>query len=395
MHIRKHVLSDLQPYVCTYPDCQLHDHFFENKNDWYRHESHTHRVEWFCNTMSHGPFINVEDFLDHMHAIHSEPLDKAQLLSLHHGFQQPSNAHSGTCTLCGEYASKIRSHLARHLEQLALFAIPQTDYMAHWEEDDTSSNAARQSAPASFSSHSVSHSSAMSSEVSDPYFKERESGDRDSEDVHSTVWEEKVEPDASYQGEEFIDTSWDWITPKFKEARIAMRYEQEAKIPVVLEDMTPPLKDSSEMHLDPDLPRSPLESSSQRLGLSVRRYAFSEWGSTKPNISEWFSSSEERDGRRQKESQPEDDVYPKVAWLYDPPQSEDRGGAYEPPSPSSGDNPERWPEVPGERLRSPKLKKLVVWYCSHCSDGPIGSWQNSCTNCSHVRCGGCTVEVPN
>ncbi|CAN9270141.1 unnamed protein product [Alternaria alternata] len=39
---------------------------------------------------------------------------------------------------------RLKSHLARHLEQLALFAIPQTDYMAALEEDDTSSNAARQ-----------------------------------------------------------------------------------------------------------------------------------------------------------------------------------------------------------------------------------------------------------
>ncbi|KAH6852586.1 hypothetical protein B0T12DRAFT_485051 [Alternaria alternata] len=141
---RKHVLSDLQPYICTYPDCELHDHFFENENDWFHHESHTHRVEWFCNTASHESFVDMQEFLDHMHTIHSEPLDQAQLLSLHRGFQRPSNAHSGTCTLCGKHASRLKSHLARHLEQLALFAIPQTDYMAALEEDDTSSNAARQ-----------------------------------------------------------------------------------------------------------------------------------------------------------------------------------------------------------------------------------------------------------
>jgi hypothetical protein len=35
----------------------------------------------------------------------------------------------------------------------------------------------------------------------------------------------------------------------------------------------------------------------------------------------------------------------------------------------------------------------VVWYCSNCGDGPKGSWQNCCAVCSHVRCGGCTVEA--
>jgi hypothetical protein len=90
-----------------------------------------------------------------MQTVHSEPLDDLQLLSLHRGFQRPSNVHSGTCTLCGQHASKLKSHLARHLEQLALFAIPMTDYMATLEQDDTSSNAARQSAIDSVSTESL------------------------------------------------------------------------------------------------------------------------------------------------------------------------------------------------------------------------------------------------
>jgi hypothetical protein len=56
--------------------------------------------------------------------------------------------------------------------------------------------------------------------------------------------------------------------------------------------------------------------------------------------------------RSRKESRPADDVYPKVAYLYDP-RSEDRGEAYMSPSPSNGGNPERWPEVPRESLRNP------------------------------------------
>lgn len=241
MHVRKHVLSDLQPYVCTYSDCQLHDHFFENKNDWFHHESHTHRVEWFCNTVSHESFIDVEDFLDHMHTIHSEPLDQAQLLSLHRGFQRPSNARSGTCTLCGKHASKMKSHLARHLEQLALFAIPRTDFMAAWGED-TASDMAHQSARSASSSQSTRAPSEVSSEASSLHFVDRGHGGGSSPDVHSTEWDESMGPDLSYQGEEVVDTSWDQITSKFKEARIAMRNKQETDDFDMPHPMYPPTK---------------------------------------------------------------------------------------------------------------------------------------------------------
>lgn len=34
----------------------------------------------------------------------------------------------------------------------------------------------------------------------------------------------------------------------------------------------------------------------------------------------------------------------------------------------------------------------VVWYCSDCGDGPLGSWYSACPMCNHKRCGGCTVQ---
>jgi hypothetical protein len=37
-------------------------------------------------------------------------------------------------------------------------------------------------------------------------------------------------------------------------------------------------------------------------------------------------------------------------------------------------------------------KKNLVWHCSECREGPYGTWQNVCTNCSHKRCSSCEVE---
>lgn len=34
----------------------------------------------------------------------------------------------------------------------------------------------------------------------------------------------------------------------------------------------------------------------------------------------------------------------------------------------------------------------TVWYCSACGDGPYGSWQDHCQNCTHAKCTSCRVE---
>lgn len=36
----------------------------------------------------------------------------------------------------------------------------------------------------------------------------------------------------------------------------------------------------------------------------------------------------------------------------------------------------------------------VVWYCSECGDGPIGTWNPQCTSCGHLYCGSCHTEDP-
>lgn len=36
----------------------------------------------------------------------------------------------------------------------------------------------------------------------------------------------------------------------------------------------------------------------------------------------------------------------------------------------------------------------IVWYCSECGDGPIGTWNSQCTSCGHLYCGSCHTEDP-
>jgi len=195
-------------------------------------------MEWFCNTESHPSFAESKDFLEHMHAVHLEPLDETQLLSLHRGFQRPSNTHSGTCTLCGQHANQLKSHLARHLEQVALFAIPQTDYMNLLEENDTSSNAARQSVPALSSigstriaSDPAKYDSGSEASVSrSGSFNQKMRSSRAAADEQYTDQDVELPLTTSGDAREEVDTSWDQITAKFKDARIGMYNNQSADI---------------------------------------------------------------------------------------------------------------------------------------------------------------------
>lgn len=124
---RKHVFEDLQPYVCTYGDCDLYDHFFESRDAWFQHEALHHRSKWFCNTDSHSEYESKEDFLSHMKFDHGQKFDEAQFSALKDMFRRPSRSIEGTCNLCQRHSTKLKSHLSRHLQQVALFALPRVN----------------------------------------------------------------------------------------------------------------------------------------------------------------------------------------------------------------------------------------------------------------------------
>jgi hypothetical protein len=46
----------------------------------------------------------------------------------------------------------------------------------------------------------------------------------------------------------------------------------------------------------------------------------------------------------------------------------------------------------GQGREKPMTDGPEVWHCSNCGDGPYGTWQVSCQNCGHAKCGACKVE---
>ncbi|MCJ1367248.1 hypothetical protein MMC16_006380 [Acarospora aff. strigata] len=88
----RHVFHDLQPYLCVYRDCPTPDNIYESRHDWFNHELSVHNVE----------------------------------------------ISSPACTLCGytmDSTIKLKRHLARHLEELTLYIVPQINYELEDESD--------------------------------------------------------------------------------------------------------------------------------------------------------------------------------------------------------------------------------------------------------------------
>ena len=78
----RHIFKDIKPYVCTFPECSMPDRLYDSRREWYFHESTEHRRE---------------DFV---------------------------------CSLCKDTlksSKQYERHVARHLEELALFALPRIE----------------------------------------------------------------------------------------------------------------------------------------------------------------------------------------------------------------------------------------------------------------------------
>ncbi|KFZ13509.1 hypothetical protein V502_06562 [Pseudogymnoascus sp. VKM F-4520 (FW-2644)] len=133
---KTHVFRDLKPYVCTFYECEML--MFRSRHEWFTHELQNHRREWAShrncarNHLSSSP-------LKALIMLSEEPIDKFS---------------SAACPLCNDWETDMvrkqailesvfplrnrlenkddlhskprlfRRHLGRHMEQLALFALP-------------------------------------------------------------------------------------------------------------------------------------------------------------------------------------------------------------------------------------------------------------------------------
>lgn len=133
---KKHVFEDLQPYTCTFKECQ-EPKSFKRRADWMRHENERHRqLEWWQCSMegcSHRCF-RKDNFVQHLVREHKfeEPRALSKGLPQHNRVwelvktdkvQSSVNPNEEPCKFCGQIFDtwkKLTAHMATHMEMNAL-----------------------------------------------------------------------------------------------------------------------------------------------------------------------------------------------------------------------------------------------------------------------------------
>ena len=93
----KHIFKDIKPYTCSLPSCSIPDKMYDSRREWFSHETTAHRRESFICTLCKNTLISPKQY---------------------------------------------ERHVARHLEEVALFALPRNeiDNGGEGESDNVGSN---------------------------------------------------------------------------------------------------------------------------------------------------------------------------------------------------------------------------------------------------------------
>lgn len=127
---------------------------FRSRNEWFAHEIQNHRREWVC-IFCLDSFTDKQKFSEHLRSMHSSVVGGSQLEALVLQCEEPvDKIPASSCLLCDEWESNLldpkqdskrlflndgeivepcgtlvqfRRHLGRHMQQLALFALPMAE----------------------------------------------------------------------------------------------------------------------------------------------------------------------------------------------------------------------------------------------------------------------------
>jgi hypothetical protein len=145
----KHVHEDVQPFSCTFPNCN-EPKSFKRKADWVRHENERHRrlEYWKCNVQECNHICYRKDnFVQHLVREHKKtepkikrgsssskakaaqangwPAEDNEVLRLVEScrFETQNKPRDEPCRFCGNICSswkKLSVHMGKHMEQLAM-----------------------------------------------------------------------------------------------------------------------------------------------------------------------------------------------------------------------------------------------------------------------------------
>lgn len=134
---------------------------FADRHTWFDHELTCHRLEWCCRFCSYPAFATQDKLAAHMHTRHLQLSSLTELPGLLHASKQVvDRIPAADCLLCDWESilrqqnttdsptetlvvtlDQFRRHVASHMEQLALFALPR-NYQGQGAEENSNEAAA-------------------------------------------------------------------------------------------------------------------------------------------------------------------------------------------------------------------------------------------------------------
>ncbi|KAK4164375.1 hypothetical protein QBC43DRAFT_300476 [Cladorrhinum sp. PSN259] len=123
---KRHVFRDLRPYVCTFTQCSNPEKLYATRREWIYHEMQMHRRQWNCRPCNTS-YPTKELMALHVRSIHEQLSDYRQLSAVLQVSEAPiDGGQEESCPFCKTQLplSALMGHIAGHLEQLALFALP-------------------------------------------------------------------------------------------------------------------------------------------------------------------------------------------------------------------------------------------------------------------------------
>lgn len=136
--------------MCTFKDCSNPEETYESRHQWFSHELQRHRRIWTCGGHCETTFHSSAQLVAHLKAFSPITITEAQIPALIEMRATPvAKDFEFSCPLCDLKIigrTQLQKHLGRHLEELALFALPTNLEEA---EDDTDSQASNSRSQAS------------------------------------------------------------------------------------------------------------------------------------------------------------------------------------------------------------------------------------------------------
>ncbi|KAM0493016.1 hypothetical protein ACHAP8_009545 [Fusarium lateritium] len=125
---KRHIFGDLRPYTCVFSNCTNSNIDFDRLHSWQLHVSKYHWRSWSCPFKCQQSLSSAAELSSHIkdHHLPTGTEEEIRLVTTL-GEKPASEDTSSTCILCGHPVvglKKYVKHVGRHLEQLALFALP-------------------------------------------------------------------------------------------------------------------------------------------------------------------------------------------------------------------------------------------------------------------------------